>query len=66
MNTDEEIQRYKESAKISLATIGMIVGLALGGVGIAAMGGAIGVLFAIILGIVGFKGGSKIDALRRI
>ena len=48
--------------KLSLTTIGLILGSALGGVGIAAMGGAIGVPFALLLGLGGFISGSKFDS----
>lgn len=47
--------------KLSLTTIGLIIGSALGGAGIAAMGGAIGVSLALVLGLSGFIAGSKFD-----
>lgn len=52
-----------EGGKLSLGTIGVIIGSALGGVGIAAMGGAIGLPLAVILGLGGFLGGSGFDSL---
>ena len=39
----------------------IIIGSALGGVGIAAMGGAIGMPLAFILGLIGFLAGTKLD-----
>lgn len=51
-----------EGGKLSLTTIGALIGLALGGVGIAAGGGAIGVPLALILGLGGFLSGSMFDA----
>ncbi len=52
-----------EGGKLSLTTIGLIIGASLGGVGIAAMGGAIGMPLAMVLGLGGFLGGSKFDSL---
>ena len=52
-----------EGGKLSLATIGLIIGTALGGVGIATAGGAIGVSLATVFGLGGFLSGSKIDSL---
>ena len=52
-----------EGGKLSLTTIGLIIGAALGGVGIAAMGGAIGMPLALVLGLGGFLSGSKFDSL---
>ena len=52
-----------EGGKVSLTTIGIIIGSALGGVGIAMMGGAIGVPLAAIFGISGFVAGSKVDSI---
>lgn len=52
-----------EGGKLSLTTIGLIIGAALGGVGIAAMGGAVGMPLALVLGLSGFLGGSKFDSL---
>jgi hypothetical protein len=51
----------ENGGKLSLTTIGIIIGSALGGAGIAAMGGAIGVSLAMVLGISGFIAGSKFD-----
>lgn len=53
----------QEGGKLSLTTIGLIIGASLGGVGIAAMGSAIGMPLAIVLGLSGFLGGSKFDSL---
>ena len=50
-----------DGGKLSLTTIGLVVGSALGGVGIAAMGGAIGLPLSLILGLGGFLAGTKID-----
>jgi len=52
----------EDGGKISLTTIGIIIGSALGGVGIAAMGSAIGMPLALVLGLGGLKLGSKIDS----
>jgi len=51
-----------EGGKLSLATIGIILGSAMGGVGIAALGGAIGLPLFAVLGLAGLVGGSKFDA----
>ncbi len=53
----------KEGGKLSLTTIGVIIGSSLGGVGIAAMGSAVGLPLAGVLGLTGFLSGSKIDSL---
>jgi len=53
----------EDGGKISLTAIGIIIGTALGGVGIAAMGSAIGMPLALVLGLGGFLSGSKIDSL---
>lgn len=53
----------QEGGKLSLTTIGLIIGASLGGIGIAAMGSAIGMPLAIVLGLSGFLGGSKFDSL---
>lgn len=50
-----------DGGKISLTTMGIIIGSALGGVGIAAMGSAIGIPLALVLGLGGFIFGSIID-----
>ena len=50
--------------KLSLTTIGVIIGSSLGGVGIAAMGSAIGVPLALILGLGGFISGTTFDSLK--
>ena len=50
-----------DGGKLSLTTFGVIVGSLVGGVGIAAMGGAIGIPLAIILGLGGFLVGTKVD-----
>lgn len=51
-----------EGGKLSLTALGIIVGSALGGVGIALMGGAFGLPLAGILGLTGFVSGSTIDS----
>ncbi|MEZ4527845.1 MAG: hypothetical protein R2941_18170 [Desulfobacterales bacterium] len=51
-----------EGGKLSLTTIGIILGSAMGGVGIAALGGAIGLPLFAVLGLAGLVGGSKFDA----
>jgi hypothetical protein len=53
-----------EGGKLSLTTIGAIIGAAFGGVGIAAGGGAIGLPLALILGLGGFVAGVELDAFR--
>jgi hypothetical protein len=53
-----------EGGKLSLTTIGILIGASLGGVGIAAMGTAIGMPLAVVLGLSGFLTGSKIDSLK--
>lgn len=53
-----------EGGKLSLSTIGLIIGASLGGVGIAAMGGAIGMPLALVLGLGGFLGGLKFDSFK--
>ncbi len=54
----------QEGGKISLTTAGIIIGSALGGVGIAAMGSAVGVPLALVLGLGGFLSGTKFDSLK--
>jgi len=53
----------EEGGKLSLTTIGLIIGSALGGVGVAAMGSAVGIPLAFALGLGGFLSGSKFDSL---
>ena len=53
----------QEGGKLSLTTIGLIIGASLGGVGIAAMGSAVGMPLALVLGLGGFLSGSKFDSL---
>ncbi|MDG1668525.1 MAG: hypothetical protein P8I96_06285 [Opitutae bacterium] len=53
-----------EGGKLSLTTIGILIGASLGGVGIAAMGTAVGMPLAVVLGLSGFLTGSKIDSLK--
>lgn len=55
-----------EGGKLSLTTIGLVLGGALGGVGIAAMGGAVGLPLALVLGLGGFIAGTEFDAERRL
>jgi len=54
----------QEGGKLSLTTFGILIGASLGGVGVAAMGGAIGMPLAFVLGLGGFFGGSTIDSRR--
>lgn len=54
----------KDGGKLSLTTIGLILGSIMGGVGIAAMGGAIGLPLALVLGLGGLLGGSEFDVFR--
>lgn len=54
----------EEGGKLSLTTIGLLIGASLGGVGIAAMGTAVGMPLAVVLGLSGFLTGSKIDSLK--
>ena len=51
-----------DGGKVSLSTVGLIMGASLGGVGIAAAGGAVGVPLALVLGIGGLLGGSSFDS----
>ena len=51
----------ENGGKLSLTTMGIIIGSALGGVGIALMGTAFGMPLALILGLGGFLFGSKVD-----
>jgi cytochrome bd-type quinol oxidase subunit 2 len=55
-----------DGGKLSLATAGVVLGAALGGVGIAAMGGAIGLPLFFVLGLGGFLAGTEVDVRRRI
>jgi hypothetical protein len=48
--------------KLSLTTAGAILGAALGGMGIAALGGAIGVPLLAVLGVGGLLAGTEVDA----
>ena len=48
---------------MTLTSIGIIIGYSLGGVGIAAMGGAIGLPLFLVLGTAGFLGGGWLDKL---
>jgi hypothetical protein len=51
--------------KVSLGTGGAILGAALGGVGIAALGGAVGVPLLAVLGLSGLLAGAEVDAAVR-
>ena len=51
-----------DGGKLSLTTIGIILGASLGGVGIAALGGAIGLPLFLILGLAGMWGGTEFDS----
>ena len=53
-----------EGGKVSFTTMGLIIGATLGGVGIAAMGSAIGVPLFAVLGLAGFVAGTEFDARR--
>lgn len=55
-----------DGGKISLTTAGAILGAALGGVGIAAMGGAIGLPLALPLGLGGLIAGAEFDSVRAL
>ena len=55
-----------DGGKISLTTIGAVTGAVLGGVGIAAMGGAIGLPLALVLGLGGLIAGAEFDSMRRL
>lgn len=51
--------------KVSLATAGAILGASFGGMGIVALGGAIGVPLLAVLGIGGLLAGTEVDAAIR-
>lgn len=53
----------QEGGKLSLTTVGLLIGASFGGVGIAAMGSAIGMPLALVLGLGGLLSGSKFDSL---
>jgi hypothetical protein len=55
-----------DGGKISFTTLGAILGAVLGGVGIAAAGGAIGLPLALVLGLGGLIAGTEVDALRTL
>ena len=52
-----------DGGKLSLTTAGIILGASLGGVGIAALGGAIGLPLFLVLGLAGLFGGTKFDSI---
>ena len=52
-----------DGGKLSLTTTGIILGASLGGVGIAALGGAIGLPLFLVLGLAGLFGGTKFDSI---
>jgi hypothetical protein len=52
-----------EGGKISLTTAGTILGAVLGGVGIGAMGGAIALPLALVLGLGGLIAGAEFDSV---
>jgi len=54
-----------EGGKVTLTTAGIIIGTALGGVGVALMGTAFGLPLAAVLGIAGYVSGEEIDSMRR-
>ena len=51
-----------DGGKLSLTSIGLILGAVFGGLGIAAFGGAIGLPWALVLGLAGLVGGTSFDA----
>lgn len=53
-----------DGGKLSLSTAGAILGYSLGGVGIAAMGGAIGIPLLALLGLGGLLAGVSVDSRR--
>jgi hypothetical protein len=55
-----------DGGKITLATVGTVTGAVLGGVGIAAMGGAIGLPLALVLGLGGLIAGTEFDSMRQL
>ena len=55
-----------EGGKISLTTAGTILGAVLDGVGIAAMGGAIALPLALVLGLGGLIAGAEFDSVRAL
>jgi hypothetical protein len=55
-----------DGGKITLTTVGAIIGAVLGGVGIAAMGGAIGLPLAFVLGLGGLVAGAEFDSMRQL
>lgn len=55
-----------DGGKLSLTTLGVLLGNVLGGVGIAAAGSAIGLPLALVLGLGGLIAGSEFDAIRRL
>jgi hypothetical protein len=55
-----------DGGKISLGTAGAIIGAVLGGVGIAAMGGAVGLPLAFVLGLGGLIAGAEFDSVRAL
>ena len=54
-----------EGGKVGGGTVAAVLGFSLGGVGIAAMGGAIGLPLFAILGLAGVVGGAELDGWRR-
>ena len=54
----------RDGGKISLTTVLVILGAAFGGLGIAAFGGAIGLPWALVLGLVGLRAGAALDEKR--
>lgn len=53
-----------DGGKLSLTTIGLLFGAAMGGVGIAAGGTAIGIPLFVVLGLGGFLSGSLVDSFK--
>ena len=54
-----------EGGKLSLTTLGLIIGSLLGGVGIAGVWGAFGLPLVFVLGLGGFVMGTEIDTIRK-
>jgi len=54
-----------EGGKLSLTTLGLIIGSLLGGVGIAGAWGAFGLPLVFVLGLGGFVMGTEIDTFRK-
>jgi hypothetical protein len=53
----------RDGGKLTLTTVLTIIGAVLGGVGIAALGGAVGIPLALLLAPIGYLLGTEIDAM---